>query len=120
MLGDDLIDGGQGIDTASYENAGEAVQVYLNFGFSLGADGRDTVSNIETLHGSALDDRLIGDGNDNTFQGGGGNDIVKGKGGADTFFGGAGKDTLHGDADVDTMHEVPMATFCWASQAMIS
>ena len=104
QAGHDILDGGAGIDTASYQSAAGDVSVYLNFGLSRGADGRDTLVNVENLRGSDFDDRLIGDGGSNSFLGGDGNDIIKGKGGDDLFSGENGDDRMRGADGVDTMN----------------
>jgi lysophospholipase L1-like esterase len=44
--------------------------------------------------GSALNDRLSGDGRANVLRGWGGNDYIDGRGGADTLTGGTGRDTF--------------------------
>ncbi|WP_281276203.1 choice-of-anchor L domain-containing protein [Aliishimia ponticola] len=102
-LGNDKLNGGDGVDTASYETASAGVEVYLNAGKSRGADGYDTLTEIENLTGSAHDDRLIGDSGDNHLVGGDGADIIKGNGGNDSFDGGAGDDVIRGGAGDDMM-----------------
>lgn len=101
--GNDVLDGGAGIDTASYVNAGGGVLAYLNWGLSQGADGDDTLTNIENLAGGDFADRLVGDAAANVLTGGMGDDILKGKGGNDTLLGGDGNDKLFGGADAETM-----------------
>ena len=102
--GDDMIFGSGGIDTVSYEDASGGVNVYLQHtGRDVGSgEGRDTLTEIENITGSAFDDRLIGDANNNTFQGGDGDDIIKGKGGNDTFIGGGGDDRMRGEDGQDS------------------
>ena len=102
-LGNDTVDGGFGDDTVTYEDALGAVQVFLNLGFSRGADGRDALSNVEGIIGSAFGDRLTGDANANVLNGLAGDDILKGKGGLDSYFGGNGDDRISGDNQADTM-----------------
>ena len=102
-LGNDTLDGGAGTDTASYSWASGGVEVYLNANKSRGADGYDTLTNIENVTGSDFNDRLIGDVGNNILTGGYGDDILKGKGGDDSYYGEFGNDTIRGDAGVDTM-----------------
>ncbi|NTS66788.1 M10 family metallopeptidase C-terminal domain-containing protein, partial [Sphingomonas sp. HHU CXW] len=91
-LGNDTLTGGAGNDTASYVtafNGGSTtgVTVDLNkqdMAQDTVAAGTDTLSGIENLIGSALNDTLIGDANANVIEGGLGND---------TLVGGAGDDT---------------------------
>ena len=97
-LGNDALDGAGGIDTASYANASGGVNVNLGSGLALGADGDDTLANIENAIGSQFGDTLNGSGGDNVLEGLGGNDIIQGQGGNDTIYGGDGDDTLRGDA----------------------
>ncbi len=53
-------------------------------GFSSGADGSDTLVNIENLFGGEFDDTLTGNRLANSFLGRGGNDKIDGGGGFDT------------------------------------
>ena len=110
----DTLNGGAGIDTLSYANAGAGVTVSLALtaAQSTGGVGTNTISNFENLTGSGFGDSLIGDGNANTIEGLAGNDTINGGGGFDlvsyatatagvtvnlatgTATGGAGTDTL--------------------------
>ncbi|MDW3097608.1 MAG: calcium-binding protein [Alphaproteobacteria bacterium] len=85
--GNDTINGGDGIDTLSYEDVGlggGAVTVNLATGVATdGLGGTDTISGIEYVIGSSFGDTLIGDGNDNQFLPEGGNDNVIGGDGVD-------------------------------------
>ena len=63
----------------------------------------DRLTNIESLVGTAFDDRLIGDANDNGLSGGAGNDVLFGNAGKDILWGGHGNDKLYGGADDDTL-----------------
>ena len=96
--GNDILAGGlngTGGDTASYATATVGVTVSLGIQTAqntLGA-GTDTLSGIENLIGSALNDTLTGDGSNNVLTGGAGNDMLTGGAGDDTLDGGAGTDT---------------------------
>ena len=94
--GNDIVNGGDGFDTASYASASGAVVVSLTTGTSSGADGADTLVNIEAVSGSRFDDRLTGNALDNTLIGNGGNDQLIGLAGNDLLRGGLGTDTLDG------------------------
>lgn len=91
-IANDTITGGNGTDTASFVNAFSAgsttgVTVDLNLQGSAQdtvAAGSDTLTGIENLVGSALNDTLTGDGNNNVIEGGLGDDILVGGGGIDT------------------------------------
>ena len=91
-IANDTINGGDGNDTASFANAfsggsSTGVTVDLNIqgvAQDTVAAGSDTLSGIENLVGSSLNDTLIGDGNDNVIEGGSGNDVLAGGAGTDT------------------------------------
>ncbi|RED21051.1 glycerophosphoryl diester phosphodiesterase, partial [Rhodopseudomonas thermotolerans] len=100
--GDDVIDGGDGVDTVSYAAAAAGVEVDLAVGIASG-DGNDTLSNIESVIGSAHDDRLSGNDAANLLDGGDGDDLLIGGDGADTLTGGLGDDVLRGGAGDDTI-----------------
>ena len=91
-ISDDILTGGNGNDTVSFVNAYNAgtttgVTVDLNVqgvAQNTVAAGNDTLTGIENLVGSALNDTLTGDGNDNVIEGGLGNDTLVGGAGTDT------------------------------------
>ena len=94
FAGFDHLDGGEGIDTASYSDSNEGVSVSLHDGSGSGgfAEG-DTIVGIENLIGSAYDDDLTGNNGVNTLNGGAGNDILEGMDGADVLIGQGGENT---------------------------
>ena len=99
----DTLDGGGGIDTASYGGSLEGIYVDLDAGTATGGDAEgDTLTNIENLTGSDFADTLIGDANANVLDGGAGNDTLRGGDGNDTLIGGAGNDVAYGEAGDDT------------------
>ena len=114
--GDDVYDGGDGIDRLSFASVtGGGVAVDLAglsaSGMTNSNIGDDIVLNIEQVTGTAGADSLSGDDAENLFSGGagadviaglGGNDRLFGDGGADSLTGGSGKDHLTGGADSDT------------------
>jgi serralysin len=86
--GNDALNGGDGNDTVSYASAAAGATVQLaktNDQNTIGA-GRDTLSGIENLTGSAFRDYFTGDAGNNVLS-----DTL---GGNDRFIGGAGNDTL--------------------------
>lgn len=91
-LANDTLTGGTGNDTVSYVNAfsgGSTTGVTVDLTVQGTAQdtiaaGRDTLTGIENLIGSSLNDTLIGDNGNNVIEGGLGND---------TLTGGAGRDT---------------------------
>src|SRR5262245_15124455 len=91
-----VLSGGTGIDTVSYEHAAAGVTVNLattSAQNTLGA-GSDTLSGFENLTGSQFDDILLGTTGANTILGGAGNDRITGGGGTDILAGGADADTF--------------------------
>ncbi|WP_310473926.1 cadherin domain-containing protein [Sandarakinorhabdus sp.] len=73
-----IIDGGDGIDTVSYAEAALGITVGLGIATAqntVGA-GSDTLRSIENITGSAFNDTLSGDAGDNALDGGGGIDTV--------------------------------------------
>ncbi len=100
-LGNDALNGGEGTDTYDASGAAGGVDVYLNHGVTRGAEGRDSLLNIENVTGSAYADRLIGDSGNNVLLGGDGDDVIKGKDGDDTFAGGDGNDRIIGGSGTD-------------------
>ena len=92
-LGADQLSGGAGIDTVDYVGSPAGVTVDLILGTGLGGDAQgDTLTGIENVTGSALADKLFGDGNANVLLGGEGDDTLRGGAGADTLDGGSGSD----------------------------
>ena len=102
--GNNILNGGLGIDTVSYENAAAAVRVSLasTGGQRTGGSGQDTILGFENLTGSAFNDTLTGSAGANTLSGLAGNDRLSGGAGNDRLIGGLGKDTLTGGLDSDT------------------
>lgn len=104
--GDDSIDGGAGNDTVYYD-PGEAIAgvvVDLASGTASGASfGTDTLTGIENVVGSFLNDTIAGDGNDNLLEGLEGADSLSGAAGSDTLTGGDGDDSLNGGTGNDSL-----------------
>jgi Ca2+-binding RTX toxin-like protein len=86
--GNNLLDGGAGIDTLSYLYAGAGVSVDLasSAAQATGGSGLDTLLGFENLTGSAFNDSLSGDAADNVVDGGGGIDTLTGGDGNDTYI----------------------------------
>src|SRR5262249_35218032 len=102
--GDDVLAGGLGDDTASYDASGSAVIVNLTL---QGAPqntygpGFDTLTSIENLTGTSLNDALTGDGGANILRGGDGHDQLRGGGGDDVLYAGTGSDWVDGGSGYD-------------------
>ena len=110
-MGSDTLDGGAGVDTASYAGSLEGVVANLWSSPSrrslseaqLGDAKGDTYENIENLEGTEHGDTLTGNGDANTLWGLGGADTLYGGEGNDTLYGGGGDDTLHGGRGNDRL-----------------
>lgn len=126
------IDGGAGVDTASFGSIklvrdtngdGQAETIATTHGvyvdlsqsriFDDGFGGSGVIAGVENLSGTAYDDALIGDGADNSLSGwggaddldgGAGNDYLSGGEGSDRLFGGIGHDTLFGNTGADLLY----------------
>ena len=86
--GNNIIDGGAGIDTATYANATSAITVNLSNTAAqvTGGSGSDTLLNVENLTGSKYNDILTGNSGINVLDGGIGNDTLTGDKGNDTYI----------------------------------
>jgi len=113
--GDNVIDGGDGIDGVSYlqgASSGVTVDLSNTSAQNTGGSGTDTLSSIEKLFGSNYSDTLYGTsgsnylrgfgGDDRLESGGSGNNRLIGDSGNDFLVGGSGNDILHGGADNDS------------------
>jgi Ca2+-binding RTX toxin-like protein len=104
LEGGDWLDGGTGVDTASYGVSTEGVFVDLGGSVGHGGDAEgDFYISIENLTGSHHDDYLAGNNEDNALKGQAGNDTLKGAGGTDFLWGGGGDDNLYGGNGIDTL-----------------
>jgi Ca2+-binding RTX toxin-like protein len=81
--GTDLLDGGEGVDTANYYLSWDPVQADLTTGQAV-TNGVDTLESIENLFGSKNNDALVGNDENNVIQGFQGDDVMDGRGGTDT------------------------------------
>ena len=101
--GNNVLNGGAGIDTASYAYATAAVTANLGLttAQATGGSGSDTLLNFENLTGSNFHDKLTGNALANTLTGGAGNDTLTGGAGNDLLIGGAGLDKLYGGTGAD-------------------
>jgi len=109
-VGNDVVDGGGGIDTIF---AAGFSGVVIDFrsgsitGGGMGGSGSVSFTNVEVAQGGASDDRLIADdAGRNLYGGNGGNDTLTGGAGSDwlvlTYFA-SGHDVIDGGAGIDTL-----------------
>ena len=126
--GNDILDGGDGIDYAVYNGAQAAYTLTENIDgtWTITGEGTDTLSNIEFarftdgdvslaaggIDGTPGNDNLVGTAGNDVINGLAGNDILDGLGGddvlnggdgADRFIGGEGADTMNGGAGFDSV-----------------
>jgi len=100
--GDDTLDGGNDIDTASYRR--DPMRAIVNLEENTATDGfgnTDNIFNIENVVGSTFNDEVTGDAKANIITAGDGNDLVFGRNGNDSIFGETGEDTIFAEADND-------------------
>jgi len=105
-LGDNILKGGNGIDTLSYRYGaapGEGVTVDLQLATAqaTGGSGMDTVTGFENLTGSPGNDSLTGNGLANTLNGALGQDVLRGGVGQDRFVFDSPAGAAHADVLLD-------------------
>lgn len=100
--GDDVVDGGAGIDFVDYFSVDTPVTVDLIAG-SATAEGSDTFAEIEGVYSGTGDDTLTGDTGPNILFGGAGDDTISGGEGDDLLWGEAGDDSLDGGVGTDAL-----------------
>ena len=104
--GDNVLNGGAGLDTVSFEHAAAGVTVSLALaGAQSTSAGTDTITLFENLTGSSHDDALTGSSAANVLTGLDGNDTLNGGTGADTMIGGTGNDSYIVDNAGDVVTE---------------
>ena len=102
--GDDVIDGGPGIDRIDFQNAPARVVVDLRTGTARdGFGGNDRFSGIEEAWGGNASDRILGDSGANLLVGRAGADVLGGRAGSDRLRGEVGNDQLSGNGGRDSL-----------------
>ncbi len=99
----DVLDGGNGFDTASYASSTGVTASLLIPANNTGDAKGDTYFSIEGLRGGTGNDTLTGDNNSNVLDGGEGDDTLEGLAGSDRLLGGLGNDLLKGGTDEDQL-----------------
>jgi Ca2+-binding RTX toxin-like protein len=118
--GVNIVDGGSGTDTVTFANnwwssgvTTTAAYVFLDDAAFYGSSDKthfwggaynfqartslatfSTITNVENITGSGLNDVLYGNSSNNTIRGGSGDDIIAGNGGVDSLYGENGNDTF--------------------------
>lgn len=98
--GNDVIDGGAGIDWLAVAST-VGVSVTLGNNSRDAAMGRDRIVNVENVVGGAGNDTVTGDRGGNILLGSTGNDALSGGSGNDVLDGGFGADRLTGGTGAD-------------------
>jgi len=86
--GNNVLIGGEGLDTLNYQTATGAVTISLAVTGPqvTGGSGTDTISGFENIHGSLYSDHLTGNDGNNVFDGYWGGDTMVGLGGDDIYI----------------------------------
>ena len=107
IAGNDVIDGGDDVDTVDYSGVTNRIVADLTaVGVNVSEDGEggeDSLSNIENIIASAQADTITANALDNELSGLAGDDILIGDDGNDTIYGGADNDTLSGNLGNDSI-----------------
>lgn len=102
--GNDVIEGGDGIDTFNASAYTIAVSIDLAGALGTGTQlGTDTITGFENIVGGKAGDTLSGDEGANRIDGYLGNDTIDGAGGDDRLIGGTGSDVIIGGGGRDTL-----------------
>ena len=100
--GADILDGGDGRDTAYYFRDSADIEINLETGTGKGGQAEgDVLINIERILSGSGNDRLTGNNKDNTLTGTRGNDSLNGGEGNDELNGNLGDDRLTGGTGND-------------------
>lgn len=107
-LGEDALDGGDGIDTFQIFDIGRNPrdEIYLDEGIAWLSELDDNkalanVENVIVMHGGVM--QVNGSDAGNVLFTGSGRDLISGRAGDDALFGNAGRDILIGGMGVDTL-----------------
>ncbi|GAA0651323.1 M10 family metallopeptidase C-terminal domain-containing protein [Brevundimonas lenta] len=111
--GNDDIDGGAGTDTAVFSGTRASYTISTASGVTTvtGADGTDSLTNVErlqfsdglfTIAGAAIGDAINGTAAGDTLNGTASDDTINGLAGDDVITGGNGNDTINGGDGLDT------------------
>ncbi|MES2942299.1 MAG: calcium-binding protein [Pseudomonadota bacterium] len=101
--GNNILNGANGNDTASFAFASASVNASLNSRSATGASGLDLLLYFENLEGSKYQDKLTGSTRANNIDGGMGKDTLLGAANNDTLTGGRGNDVLRGGQGQDSL-----------------
>jgi Ca2+-binding RTX toxin-like protein len=112
----DLIDGGAGRDSVSYELRAAGVVVALDGKAADGDGENDNVkTSVEVVLGGGGGDSIVGGTGNDELHGGPGNDELHGGAGNDTLVGGTGGDHLFGELGDDLIDEASAVDAAYAA-----
>lgn len=141
--GNDIVDGGIGIDSYDASEATNTVVINLDnithdrspynptqgeaaanqaYGIDISGSAsksgtKDTILNFENAYGGSGDDAIYGNSSNNALYGNDGVDNLFGQAGNDELFGGSGNDVLHGGAGKDRLSGgLGVDQFCFTSE----
>lgn len=105
-VGSDILDGGNGFDTAVFAGVRSSYSISVSGGITTvsNADGTDTVTNVEQLQFTDVTTNAAGDVEGESIDGTSGPDIIDGTGGSDVIRGLDGDDTINGRAGNDEIN----------------
>jgi Ca2+-binding RTX toxin-like protein len=103
FFGNDIFDGGTGIDTASFAGLSNNINASLETNKATFFGGSGTFIDIENIIASDNSDIVVGNEGRNQLEGRAGDDDLSGRGGNDTLLGGAGRDLLKGEQGDDNL-----------------
>ncbi|MEO0428144.1 MAG: calcium-binding protein [Pseudomonadota bacterium] len=98
FAGNDIYDGGEGVDTALFVQAAVGIVADLAAGTVEAGPDLNTLIDIENLTGGVFGDVILGDAAVNALSGNGGSDVLNGREGEDVLTGGEGSDSFLFDA----------------------
>ena len=116
--GNDIVDGGDGLDTLDYSEidniSNVGIDANLNTGivtYKIDTNSKidpdttftDTIANIENIIATQDKDIIVGNAQNNTLKGMAGADTISGGAGEDSIEGGDGNDTISGNAGNDIL-----------------
>ena len=98
----EMINGGLGLDKLVFDEGTQGVSVNLKTGKLTDSFGnKETVSGIEIVIGTSMNDKITGSDFADYLVGGDGNDSLYGGAGSDELYGGTGDDFLSGGSSSD-------------------
>jgi Ca2+-binding RTX toxin-like protein len=100
----DSVSGGDGKDTADYQNRSAALTITIDGAANDGAasEADNVKTDVEVVIGGSVGDTITGGSGADELHGGAGNDTLNGGAGDDVLYGDTGNDELNGGDGADT------------------